>query len=107
MVVQAGAQLAAAPAVAGAAVTPATAGADTGMGAGTIDRTVQMSAGDPGVPNPAGGNLNPAQSGSLEGVRGHEVRDPATGNLITDIDLVENGVLWEEKSAVFATDIAR
>jgi hypothetical protein len=35
------------------------------------------------------------------------VRAPSTGNLITDIDLVENGVLWEEKSAVFATDIAR
>jgi hypothetical protein len=43
----------------------------------------------------------------LEGARGVEVRDPVTGRLITDIDLVENGVLWEEKSAVFATDIAK
>jgi hypothetical protein len=50
---------------------------------------------------------NAPQSGSLEGMRGVEVRDPATGNLITDIDVVENGVLWEEKSAVFATDVAK
>ena len=35
------------------------------------------------------------------------MRDPATGNLITDIDAVENGVSWEEKSAVFATDVAK
>jgi hypothetical protein len=43
----------------------------------------------------------------LEGARAVEVRDPVTGFLITDIDAIENGVLWEEKFAVFATDIAR
>src|SRR5262245_15771406 len=52
-------------------------------------------------------SLGGPQSGPLEGARGVEVRDPVTGRLITDIDLVENGVLWEEKSAVFATDIAK
>jgi hypothetical protein len=51
--------------------------------------------------------MSPPQPGPLEGVRGVEVRDPATGNQITDIDVVENGVLWEEKSAAFATDIAK
>ena len=47
------------------------------------------------------------QHGPLEGARAVEVRDPATGNLITDIDAIEQGVLWEEKSAVFATDVAK
>lgn len=51
--------------------------------------------------------MGPPQPGPLEGARGVEVRDPATGNLITDIDAVEYGVLWEEKSAVFATDVAK
>jgi hypothetical protein len=51
--------------------------------------------------------MGPPQPGPLEGARGVEVRDPATGNLITDIDAVEHGVLCEEKSAVFATDVAK
>jgi hypothetical protein len=47
------------------------------------------------------------QSGSREGKRQIEVRDPASGRRITDIDLVENGVLGEEKSAAFAIDAAK
>lgn len=58
------------------------------------------------MPDLGGGGAT-APSGSLEGARGVEVRDPATGNVMTDIDAVENGVLWEEKSAVFATDAVK
>jgi hypothetical protein len=54
-----------------------------------------------------GGSGNAPKTGPLEGERGVEVRDPATGNLITDIDSVENGILWEEKSAGFATDATK
>ncbi|MGW0414104.1 hypothetical protein ACWDZX_22945, partial [Streptomyces collinus] len=38
----------------------------------------------------------------LEGLRDHDVYDPVSGNRITDIDLFENGVMWEEKSAIYA-----
>ncbi|WP_223646959.1 hypothetical protein [Corallococcus sp. EGB] len=34
-----------------------------------------------------------------EGAVDHDVYDPATGNRITDIDRIEEGVLWERKSA--------
>jgi hypothetical protein len=41
----------------------------------------------------------------LEGRREYIVDDPADpGRTITDIDSIENGVLWEEKSPIFATD---
>jgi RHS repeat-associated protein len=45
-----------------------------------------------------------AGDGPLEGERAYEVVDPATGNIITDIDEISSGVLWEEKSAIWATD---
>jgi hypothetical protein len=77
------------------------------MGVGCIGQAVQRSVGGPGVPNPGGGGPGAAHPGPLEGARGVEVRDPVTGNSITDIDAVEHGVLWEEKSAAFATDVAK
>jgi hypothetical protein len=41
-----------------------------------------------------------ASAGSLEGRTEYQVNDPNNrGRTITDIDRVENGVLWEEKSA--------
>jgi hypothetical protein len=42
--------------------------------------------------------------GPLEGATHHDVFD-AQGKLITDIDLIENDVLWEKKSAENAGDI--
>jgi hypothetical protein len=49
----------------------------------------------------------PAPKGALEGRRAVEVTNPKTGNVITDIDEIKGGVLWEEKSAIFATDNAK
>lgn len=46
-------------------------------------------------------NIDP---GCIEGKRGHVVFDPVTGNAITDIDHVQNGVLWEEKSTLYSED---
>lgn len=44
----------------------------------------------------------------LEGRRDYVVDDPAVpGRTITDIDCIEDGVLWEEKSATNAGDIGR
>jgi hypothetical protein len=44
----------------------------------------------------------------LEGCRDYVVDDPAVpGRTITDIDSIEDGVLWEEKSATNAGDIER
>jgi hypothetical protein len=39
----------------------------------------------------------------LEGVQSYEVAD-ASGRTITDIDRIEGGILWEEKTAVDARD---
>lgn len=45
---------------------------------------------------------------SLEGARDHVVDDPKdSGRTITDIDHVQDGVLWEEKSAINATNVDR
>ncbi len=44
-----------------------------------------------------------APFGPLEGERNYDVFD-SRGNLITDIDHIEGDTLWEEKSAVNATD---
>lgn len=41
----------------------------------------------------------------LDGKKNYPVVNPTTGKTITDIDLIQGGVLWEEKSAVFAGDI--
>nr|WP_246486830.1 RHS repeat domain-containing protein [Kribbella qitaiheensis] len=38
----------------------------------------------------------------LEGEREKNVYDPETNNLITDIDHIDGGILWEEKSAQYA-----
>ncbi|MFJ6934839.1 polymorphic toxin-type HINT domain-containing protein [Streptomyces sp. NPDC101132] len=46
-------------------------------------------------------NTNPL---CLEGQREYPIYDPQTGNLITDIDHVDGGVLWELKSATYADD---
>jgi hypothetical protein len=45
-----------------------------------------------------------AGHGPLEGTHEHPVTD-AKGDLITDIDLIENDTLWEKKSAVNAGDV--
>ncbi|MFC9258157.1 hypothetical protein ACFTTZ_42620, partial [Amycolatopsis thailandensis] len=53
-------------------------------------------------------NLGNNKNGSLEGKTDHVVYDPAVpnnGRPITDIDRVENGVLWEEKTAIDAQNI--
>ncbi len=42
-----------------------------------------------------------ARSGKLEGATNVEVFDPNTGNIITDIDEIRDGVLWEIKTATF------
>ena len=56
----------------------------------------------PPRPMQTGGGTGP--HGPLEGADNHKVFD-AAGNLITDIDLIENDVLWEKKSAENAGDI--
>ncbi|MGI5207880.1 hypothetical protein ACQEU6_40690 [Spirillospora sp. CA-108201] len=44
----------------------------------------------------------------LEGQRDYVVDDPAVpGRTITDIDRIQGGVLWEEKSATHASDVGR
>jgi RHS repeat-associated protein len=42
--------------------------------------------------------------GPLEGERDYDVYHPANGNRITDIDHIDGGVLWEEKSALYGDD---
>jgi hypothetical protein len=44
--------------------------------------------------------------GPLEGATEHPVHD-SKGDLITDIDLIENDTLWEKKSAVNAGDVTK
>ena len=58
----------------------------------------------PPRPMQTGGGTGP--HGPLEGADNHKVFD-AAGNLITDIDLIENDVLWEKKSAENAGDIKK
>ena len=48
-----------------------------------------------------------AGKGALEGIENHVVRNPATGNAITDIDLISGGILWEKKSAGWADNIQK
>jgi RHS repeat-associated protein len=49
------------------------------------------------------GELFAAEGGALEGATDYQVFDPADpGRTITDIDRIENGTLWEEKSATNA-----
>ncbi|WP_433349662.1 hypothetical protein [Micromonospora sp. CA-111912] len=43
-------------------------------------------------------------NGCLEGKRDYDVYDPESGDRITDIDHIEGGVLWEEKSAIFGDE---
>jgi hypothetical protein len=44
-------------------------------------------------------------NGGLEGRRSHQVDDPADpGRTIVDIDRIEGGTLWEEKTATNAFD---
>jgi hypothetical protein len=46
-----------------------------------------------------------AARGALEGARDYQVMDPVkVGRTITDIDRIQGGVLWEEKSASMAKD---
>ncbi|CND72998.1 Uncharacterised protein [Mycobacterium tuberculosis] len=63
--------------------------------------------GDGSTAGPAG-EAAAGKLGRLEGCRDYVVDDPAEpGRTITDIDRVQNGVLWEEKSATDAGDIGR
>jgi hypothetical protein len=48
-----------------------------------------------------------AAKGALEGRQAYDVVNPATGKIITDIDDISNGVLWEEKSAAWADNIPK
>ncbi|MER6971125.1 putative T7SS-secreted protein [Nocardioides sp. NPDC000445] len=64
------------------------------------------------APNPSNYVHNPTRwtdplglMGCLEGKTDHQVMDPTNPErTITDIDRIENGVLWEEKSATKAMD---
>ena len=51
-------------------------------------------------------NVNTGGSGCgpLEGRLEYDVKDPETGNLITDIDHIHDDVLWEEKSALYGDE---
>lgn len=49
-------------------------------------------------------NEDPTGCGPLDGEREYDVYDPKTGNRITDIDHIDGGVLWEEKSALFGDE---
>ncbi|WP_149261558.1 hypothetical protein [Actinomadura sp. K4S16] len=56
----------------------------------------------------ADGEAEAGRPTSLEGQRDYVVDDPAVpGRTITDIDRIQDGVLWEEKSATNAGDIGR
>jgi hypothetical protein len=55
----------------------------------------------PGVPS--SGPLEAA--GPLEGCHDVIVKDPRTGEVITDIDEIQDDTLWEKKSAISAEDI--
>ena len=57
---------------------------------------------------PANGDAAAGKPTRLEGRRDYVVDDPAVpGRTITDIDRIQDGVLWEEKSATNAGDIER
>ncbi|WP_161989321.1 polymorphic toxin-type HINT domain-containing protein [Streptomyces sioyaensis] len=45
-----------------------------------------------------------SRCGHLEGERDYDVYHPETGNRITDIDHIDDGVLWEEKSALYGDE---
>jgi hypothetical protein len=61
----------------------------------------------PGVPDEEE-SPDAARADRLEGVQDYVVDDPVVaGRTITDIDRIENGVLWEEKTATDATDVQR
>jgi hypothetical protein len=47
---------------------------------------------------------NQNDCGPLDGEREYDVYDPVTKNRITDIDHIDGGVLWEEKSALFGDE---
>ncbi|MFD9225167.1 polymorphic toxin-type HINT domain-containing protein [Streptomyces sp. NPDC060064] len=49
-------------------------------------------------------NEDPTGCGPLDGEREYDVYDPKTKNRITDIDHIDGGVLWEEKSALFGDE---
>ena len=71
----------------------------------------QAPAQEPGQVTPVAAPGSPSQgpvlaSGPLEGAREYGVYDK-NGDLITDIDHIENNILWEEKTAVNAPDIAK
>lgn len=40
----------------------------------------------------------------LDGAVDHDVYDPDTGDRITDIDRILDGILWEEKAAIYGDD---
>ncbi|TCC16724.1 DNRLRE domain-containing protein [Kribbella sindirgiensis] len=64
-------------------------------------RTARAEAGAAG----AGSEAGAATRGALEGVRDYQVMDPLNaGRTITDIDRIQDGVLWEMKSASAAKD---
>ena len=55
------------------------------------------------LPRPYGPG-NPGPGGSLEGRTEYAFKDPATGQFISDVDRIEGGVLWEDKTAPGAQD---
>jgi hypothetical protein len=93
----------------GGTLAPALAPAVSAVGQGAVAAAPEATAAilTGYIQSKAPNQFGAPKTGPLEGARGVEVRDPATGNLITDIDSVENGILWEEKSAGFATDATK
>jgi hypothetical protein len=81
------------------------------LAANTAERTEQPADDDavrdaPISAESADEDLEQPGTSSLEGKRDHVVDDPADpSRTITDIDRIEDGVLWEEKSATGAVNI--
>jgi hypothetical protein len=79
--------------------------------ANTVERTEQPSDDDavrdtPTSTESAEEDLEQPETSSLEGKRDYVVDDPADpSRTITDIDRIEDGALWEEKSATSAVNI--
>lgn len=89
----------------GAGASESSAGEATAIEAVETETTEPQSAIDEELTDGEAAGGKPTR---LEGRRDHVVDDPAVpGRTITDIDRIEDGVLWEEKSATNAGDIGR
>jgi len=73
-------------------------------GQGGAWASYDLSGVDWGDPNVSAQMDRVASDVSLEGETNLDVFDPYSGHTITDIDLINGGTLWEEKSAWWAQD---